>query len=151
MKTDKGNSVILSWIETKEEDWHERTIPFIEEVLRFLKIKDYTLSLVLSDDNFIQSLNKQYRNKDNPTDILSFSHDKNSGDLILCLAGWLRNCNDFSVDKNEELKRLLVHGILHLQGWDHSEENPAGEMMDYQEEILKKIKGDIFISNEQLN
>jgi hypothetical protein len=49
------------------------------------------------------------------------------------------NCSEFGVSENEELKRLILHGILHLAGMDHDESDPWGEMLEYQETLLKKF------------
>lgn len=127
---------------------------FVKEIFLYLGEDGLEISLLFCSDRRIAELNSFYRNKDTPTDVLSFSQREEDGgeepgwgsdsgylgDVVISLAGWKRNCADFGVGYNEEFKRLIVHGVLHLLGYDHDEEEPAGEMVDLQEEIMLKTK-----------
>lgn len=146
------NHVELSVESIGSPDWIDNVIPFIDKVLKLLKIDNWEISLLLCDDPFIQKLNKEYRQKDEPTDVLSFEQGDApdfpgidyhyAGDLIISLETLAKNAEYFNVDREEEFKRLIIHGILHLAGWDHSDNSPEQEMLVYQEEILEKLKKD---------
>ena len=63
-----------------------------------------------------------------------------AGDIVISIDTLLTNCTEFAVTLNEELKRLLVHGILHLNGMDHSDNSPEQEMLIFQEKLLKEME-----------
>lgn len=124
---------------------------FISEVLNDLNLKNWDISLLFCDDAFIQNLNRQYRDIDSPTDVLSFEQGDEyfdeagetrfmAGDIVISLDSLSFNAEEFNVDINEELKRLIVHGILHLNGMDHSDNSPEQEMLKFQEELLMQYK-----------
>ena len=124
---------------------------FISEVLNELNLKNWDISLLFCDDAFIQNLNKQYRDIDSPTDVLSFEQGDEyfddagetrfmAGDIVISLDSLRFNAEEFNVEINEELKRLIVHGILHLNGMDHSDNSPEQEMLKFQEELLMQYK-----------
>ena len=124
---------------------------FISEVLNELNLKNWDISLLFCDDAFIQNLNKQYRDIDSPTDVLSFEQGDEyfddagetrfmAGDIVISLDSLHFNTEEFNVEINEELKRLIVHGILHLNGMDHSDNSPEQEMLKFQEELLMQYK-----------
>lgn len=124
---------------------------FISEVLNELNLKNWDISLLFCDDAFIQNLNKQYRDIDSPTDVLSFEQGDEyfddagetrfmAGDIVISLDSLRFNAEKFNVEINEELKRLIVHGILHLNGMDHSDNSPEQEMLKFQEELLMQYK-----------
>jgi probable rRNA maturation factor len=60
-----------------------------------------------------------------------------AGDIVISLDMLTQNARYFSVSENDELKRLLVHGILHLEGMDHEDNDPARPMLVLQEQILE--------------
>ena len=124
---------------------------FISEVLNELNLKNWDISLLFCYDAFIQNLNKQYRDIDSPTDVLSFEQGDEyfddagetrfmAGDIVISLDSLRFNAEEFNVEINEELKRLIVHGILHLNGMDHSDNSPEQEMLKFQEELLMQYK-----------
>lgn len=87
-----------------------------------------TVSILLTNDKEIHKLNKEYRGKDKPTDVLSFSHieglepepwDTSLGELVISLDTTAKQSKEYKVSFSEELTRLIVHGILHLFGYDH--------------------------------
>jgi probable rRNA maturation factor len=119
--------------------------------------------VLLCGNRYIKSLNAQYRNKDEPTDVLSFPQPDHSnwsgaagaqecfiaGDIVISLDALEENARFFKVSPDEELRRLLVHGILHLSGEDHAT-NKAGEpMLKTQEEILVALAGERIQGNAQ--
>ncbi len=106
------------------------------------------------DDAFIAGLNMEYRKMEGPTDVLSFEQGDeyiddqdltwfNAGDIVISLDSLASNARSFGVGMNEETKRLLVHGILHLDGMDHDSNSPDEEMLQMQERILSAFNNDI--------
>jgi probable rRNA maturation factor len=95
-------------------------------------------------------VNKEYRDIDGPTDVLSFEQGDEyldddgkrwfmAGDILISLDTLVSNAREFGVSADEELKRLIIHGVLHLDGMDH-ETNDSGEpMLIRQEEILRRF------------
>jgi Predicted metal-dependent hydrolase len=92
------------------------------EVLGLSKVE---LSIALVSDAQIKRLNKIYRNKDKPTDVLSFPIGEKVedwlilGDIVISVDTARRQAQELGHSLEEELKRLLVHGLVHLLGYDH--------------------------------
>ncbi|MCL2689294.1 MAG: rRNA maturation RNase YbeY [Chitinispirillia bacterium] len=80
-----------------------------------------TTTLILCSDYFIRKLNREYRGKDKPTDVLSFEFgdDDLLGEVYISLQRAKVQARAYGLTYEEELKRLLVHGLLHLMGYDH--------------------------------
>lgn len=114
--------------------------------LRQLKIKKQ-VSLVLLGDKKVRKLNRIYRNKNRVTDVLAFGDfsvpggDKNFlGEIVICLPQARRQARKHKVSFKEEAARLLIHGLLHLKGYDHEKGGKeAKKMFDLQERILKHV------------
>ena len=144
-----------------EPDWFESIEPFVNKVMGELKFDGEEISMLLCNDTYMQELNKTYRNIDSTTDVLSFENDeeyedeegkwKCAGDIVISLDTLPVNAEYFNESRNDELKRLIVHGLLHLNGMDHGEEHiekdvqPVCEMLILQEKVLEKLKDEIII------
>lgn len=145
------NSVSIDWRDIDEPAWLGRAESFALRALDALGKDDWSLSLLFCGDGFIQTLNRDYRGKDEATDVLSFCMGDTveeegkslflAGDIVISLPALARNAAEFSVPEDEELRRLVVHGILHLSGLDHGDNDPAQPMLQEQERILASIKG----------
>lgn len=120
----------------------------------------WDFSIVFCGNGFIRSLNRDFRGIDEPTDILSFEigdayEDEvgrvffNAGEIIISIERLFFNASEFNVGLNEELKRLIIHGILHLSGRDHKDNSPEQEMLRLQEGILNSVKDEIVFEEEQ--
>lgn len=107
------------------------------------------VSLSFVDDEAIQSLNREYRGVDSPTDVLSFpmlSEDEWDslepedllGDIIISIPTAIRQSEQYGHSFERELGFLLVHGFLHLLGYDHETEEQEQEMFALQERILQQ-------------
>lgn len=110
-------------------------------VLSALGHEDSELSIAFVDDGRMQELNRDWRGKDRPTDVLSFSQLEGEdlaaaeegeplllGDIIVSLDTLERQARDGGWTDDEEMVRLLLHGVLHLLGHDHEEEDDAKAM-----------------------
>ena len=95
------------------------------------------LSLSLVGIKEIQELNRAYRGKDAPTDVLSFENDGELlGDVVICPAVAREHARDFDSGFDEEMALMLTHGILHLLGRDHEDEAEAEAMEKRENELL---------------
>lgn len=158
-----ANRVFVSVQEKMDEPvWLCKVEPFVQKALKRIGYDGEELSLLFCDDAFIKELNKNYRQIDSATDVLSFENGDEyedeegtwfcAGDIIISVETLPKNAAYFEVDENSELKRLLVHGLLHLNGMDHGDEHiekgvaPEGEMLVLQEQILEELKDEILIS-----
>ena len=108
--------------------------------LPFCRMKDavlgttYTLSLVFIGDTRSRALNQTYRGKDTPTDILSFPLSKQDGEIFINLKRARMNAKKHGASETQFLKRLFIHGLLHLKGMEH------GSTMDTEEtKFLKRF------------
>jgi probable rRNA maturation factor len=118
----------------------------IKFVLREMEKDNSELSLVLCNNDYIHFYNKEYRNKDYPTDVLSFVDGERMGkitylgDIIISIDKVKSQSEEYGVSFEEEFSRLLVHGILHLLGYDHetSEENEK-VMMSIQDKLVDEV------------
>ncbi|MCG3650963.1 rRNA maturation RNase YbeY [Aliarcobacter butzleri] len=114
----------------------------LENIANTLTTKDIELIVVKNDE--IQELNKEYRNIDKPTDVLSFP--MNFEVIDMPLLGSIVISTDFVQEKakefkhsfNEEFTLLFIHGLLHLLGFDHEIDN--GEHRLKEEELIEKFK-----------
>ncbi|MFH1542656.1 MAG: rRNA maturation RNase YbeY [bacterium] len=91
--------------------------------------KEGEINLLFVDDKEIHRLNKQYRDKDKPTDVLSFEMNEDGviGDIAISKETAERQAKEYGATLDEEIKRLVVHGTLHLLGYDHGEEMKNAE------------------------
>jgi probable rRNA maturation factor len=145
------NTVSIDWRDIEEPAWIGRAEAFALSALESLGKDNWALSLLFCGDDFIQTLNRDYRSKDEATDVLSFCMGDTveeegktlfiAGDIVISLPALARNASEFAVPQDEEMRRLIVHGILHLSGLDHDDNNPEQPMLQEQERILASIKG----------
>ena len=128
-----------SWV---DESW---LTELATTILTILDLPEAQLSLVLCDDAYIHPLNRDFRGKDRPTDVLSFAQregefafvdDMTLGDVIISTETALRQATERGHSLEHEMRILLVHGILHLLGYDHIEDDEAEIMEAKEKEIL---------------
>jgi len=128
----------------------------VEEILR--KSAERTLieegceecevSVLLTDDSEIHNLNAAYRDVDSPTDVLAFAmregddgdpDDKILGDVVISIDTAERQTKEYKHSIEAELSLLVIHGILHLLGYDHAEGDEADIMQKKQKEIIETL------------
>ena len=116
---------------------------------------DVSLSIVVTGDDEIQSLNSQFRGADTPTDVLSFGQQPTTrpfvhapdekpylGDVILSFPRAQAQAAEQGHSIKEEIKLLVVHGILHLLGYDHATSEEEASMWAKQDAILSTLEGE---------
>ena len=145
-----------------------RLLKLAEDVLRAQAVRgDAELSILFVDEDAIANLNKQFLGKDGPTDVLAFPIDDDVyeggrlpdslgpagpaddiepsdlptllGDIVVCPAVARRNAPDHAGTYEDEMALLVVHGILHLLGMDHAEDEEAQAMERREQELLAQF------------
>jgi probable rRNA maturation factor len=114
-----------------------------KKVLKGENRETETVSLAFVDKAEIQKLNRKFRKKNKPTDVLSFelSDGKLIGEIIICPEVVKENAAKYKVSAKSEMFKVFVHGILHLCGYDHEKTEKEAEIMESkQEKYLSKIK-----------
>ena len=115
----------------------------IELARAHLTIKKTTnLSVLLSNDEDIQQFNATYRAKDKPTNVLSFPCDSIKGyvgDLVLSYETIKKECQSSGKELEEHATHMIVHGFLHLLGYDHVVESEAEIMETHEVKILASL------------
>ncbi|MEA5533560.1 rRNA maturation RNase YbeY [Crocosphaera sp. XPORK-15E] len=138
------------------ETWQQWFQAWGEALISFLPpSSNYELSLRLTGDGEIESLNAQYRQKAQPTDVLAFAalevdfpipNDEISGqeplylgDIVISIETANRQAQQQNHSLNLEVAWLAAHGFLHLLGWDHPDDQTLEEMLQQQETLLKIV------------
>ena len=123
----------------------------IREVLNVEKIEDNVeVSLSIIDKDEIHILNRDYRDVDRPTDVLSFPMDEEGfdqegnpilllGDIVICLDVAKEQAEDFGHSLEREMMYLICHSTLHLLGYDHIDEADKSKMRTKEKEIMKNL------------
>jgi probable rRNA maturation factor len=138
--------------------WSPALAAFARRVLDSLGKTNWDLSIFLCNNTYIRALNAQYRGLEEPTDVLSFSLGETvpggkgrkrylCGDIVISLETLKENAFYFHINEDEELRRLVIHGILHLDGMDHEDNEPFRPMLRLQEELLEKLSGQAVITD----
>ena len=128
----------------------EAELKLIEDAItNTLKYENYDapceVSVLITNDEYIRELNKTYREKDKPTDVLSFPMSEGSenpclGDIVLSLNRAKAQAKEYEHSEAREIAFLIAHSTLHLLGYDHEEGAIDGEMFDKQKAILDLMK-----------
>ena len=132
----------------------KEVLAYLNKVLTELKLSNVEFSVTFVDERNMRNMNKKFRAINDSTDILSFAAEDDDGfgfisagrrkrvlgDMLICPEVLKRNAETFKVSENEELRRLLIHGVLHLSGDNHQTNDPSEPMLIKQEKILAKLK-----------
>ena len=104
--------------------------------------QNWNINIILVDNDEIQRLNKQYRNKDNATDVLTFpdGYLNNLGDVFISIEKMIEQSVELGHSTKRELGFLAVHGFLHNLGYDHQTPEEEKEMTELQNKILNSAK-----------
>ena len=120
----------------------------IERVLTQEKATDSVFSIIFVDNEKIHELNKQFRGVDRPTDVISFALEDAEeeflstirvlGDIYISIPKMQEQAKEYGHSEKRELAFLVVHGLLHLLGYDHQTEEEEKVMFQIQEETLNE-------------
>ena len=131
-------------IEVEAEGW-TKALPEVETVVdtaakAALGTVEGQVVVLLADDTVVQDLNARFRQKDRPTNVLSFPAAESAfphlGDIVLGLEYCLTEAEAQGKTIKDHLSHLVVHGVLHLLGYDHIEDEEAEEMEGEERTIL---------------
>ncbi|MBP3401261.1 MAG: rRNA maturation RNase YbeY [Selenomonadales bacterium] len=131
----------------------DRIIEVLEETARVHEVDDLAeVSLMFTDDETIHEMNREYRGIDRPTDVLSFALEEGEeeeiyggpeenllGDIIISVETATRQAEEYGHSVEREMAFLALHGMLHLLGYDHMEEEERKEMRAQEEAILASL------------
>lgn len=135
--------------------WKTKLLPYtktvrivLEAALAETKLKNsknnFEIAVVLADDDFVKNLNSQYRGKNKPTNVLSFPDESfeesgNLGDIILSIETIEKEAKEQGKTFRGHATHLLIHGFLHLIGYDHTHDKQAENMEKLEIKILRKL------------
>jgi len=140
--------------EDVEQLWESLGVPFdaLEEAANETLYQtraagDTELTIVLGSDELLHELNQEYLEIDAPTDVLSFTADFTDpdteanylGDIIISVPRAISQAEASAHPLKDELQLLVVHGVLHLMGYDHAEQDEKVSMQEMQDAILKQL------------
>lgn len=123
----------------------------VQTLLKSLKQSSkITVSIHFIGDKRMKTLNRSHRGKNKTTDVLSFSLEETSGfatpaqahdigDIFISVPQIIRQAKEYRVSYKEECGRMLIHGVLHLLGYDHEKKKDAKKMFGIQERILTQV------------
>ena len=138
----------------KTEDLAAKFLSFVLEnsfTTAFSLNNDYTFDILLCDNNFIHNINRDYRKIDSPTDVITFalyndSEEKiildnqiNLGQIIISIDKTKSQAVENSVSVEYEFLNLLAHGILHLLGFDHPDDEQLNKMLELQNKMIESV------------
>tara|TARA_B100000787_G_scaffold161680_1_gene141735 strand:+ start:623 stop:1093 length:471 start_codon:yes stop_codon:yes gene_type:complete len=131
----------------KKNFFFNSLVSFFPKKYKFIK-KKICLTILLSDNKNIKKLNKKFRNKNKPTDVLSFPSEKklnikNSnylGDIAISYEFMNKPKNLNNSEFKSKVVKIFIHGFLHLLGYDHVKLKDFKKMLKEEEKIYKKIK-----------
>ena len=132
----------LTDINIKEIDELNDYVPYL---FNYMNIKDSIMSIIIVDNKTIHEINKQYRNIDRETDVISFALEegetieepvKTLGDIYISIDKVYEQAKEYNHTVKRELFFLVTHGFLHLLGYDHMNKEDEEKMFSLQEEIL---------------
>jgi len=106
--------------------------------------KTWAINIVLVDADFIVRLNQAYFSKDSPTDVISFNLSDDDGDhcegeVYICMDSAKLQAKEYQVSLENEILRLVAHGVYHLLGYDDEEESARLRMSELEDRALSAI------------
>lgn len=125
----------------------------VEEFIKFViekeSLQNCSFSIIITDNTFIHKLNKEYRNVDRPTDVISFALEDNKdfingdirllGDIYISIDKAKEQAIEYGHSLLRELSFLSIHGLLHLLGYDHMKKEDEEVMFKKQEDLLNEF------------
>ena len=113
----------------------------VKEILNYLNLSNKSeICVSFVDDKVMRRLNREFRNIDKTTDVLSFNQEGDLlGDVVISLDTVNRHAGTYKTTPENEIKRLLIHGVLHLLGYDHKNKEEREIMREKEKEINKNI------------
>ncbi|WP_175615999.1 rRNA maturation RNase YbeY [Piscibacillus halophilus] len=142
----------LNQITEEEKNWLSKLLQYAAEMEEVNS--EAELSVTFVNNTQIQDINREYRQKDQPTDVISFAMQESGenemeivgdnlpehlGDIVVSLEKAKEQAEEYNHSYQRELGFLIVHGFLHLLGYDHQTVEEEKEMFERQEHILEEF------------
>lgn len=122
---------------------------WVNTALNAMQLSEKEVTIRIVDEVESQNLNLTYRNKNKPTNVLSFTYEGPEhvslpllGDLVICAPVVFSEATDQDKERDHHWAHLVIHGLLHLLGYDHITEEQANEMESLEVQILSELKID---------
>lgn len=140
--------LLLSRPDSEQAHWLDRrTVTFVRKLAAHLGNTKDIVEVNIVDDEFIQSINRDYRGNDSPTDVISFSYFEDdppcgeniAGELYVSYETVEKEAEKQAVDPKHLFLRVALHGMLHVLGFDHESEEEARRMEAEERRILESI------------
>ena len=128
----------------------EKINEFVDMILEYEKLENTEntyVSFLITTNDVIQNINSEYRGKDTPTDVISFAYNETEnigpfdilGDIIISAEKVTEQAKEYGHSTEREFYYVLCHGMLHLLGYDHINDEDKKAMREKEEELLKEI------------
>ena len=130
-----NEDVIASFNKTTVTEW-------LNSCIQDLDYKTGEISIIFCSDDYLLDINKKYLNHDYFTDIITFNYNENNtiiGDLFISIDRVKENAKELKVDFNNELFRVIIHGVLHLCGYNDKTQDQQKEIRTKEDEYLVLI------------
>ena len=130
-----NEDVIASFNKTTVTEW-------LNSCIQDLDYKTGEISIIFCSDDYLLDINKKYLNHDYFTDIITFNYNENNtiiGDLFISIDRVKENAKELKVDFNNELYRVIIHGVLHLCGYNDKTQDQQKEIRTKEDEYLVLI------------
>ena len=134
--------------ETNETKYVDEITEVLYKGLDIMKVENAYMSVVIVDNKKIHEINKTYRNVDRPTDVISFAFEDNEGitpnnmrilgEIYLSVEKAKEQAKEFGHSEKREICYLSIHGLLHLLGYNHEEDEEKKVMRSLEEKILNE-------------
>lgn len=134
--------------ETNETKYVDEITEVLYKGLDIMKVENAYMSVVIVDNKKIHEINKTYRNVDRPTDVISFAFEDNEGitpnnmrilgEIYLSVEKAKEQAEEFGHSEKREICYLSIHGLLHLLGYNHEEDEEKKVMRSLEEKILNE-------------
>ena len=136
--------------EVREFMDEEKIKGFVDMILEHEKLENIEntyVSFLITTNDVIQNINNEYRGKDTPTDVISFAYNETEnigpfdilGDIIISAEKVMEQAEEYGHSAEREFYYVLCHGMLHLLGYDHIDDEDKKVMREKEEELLKEI------------
>lgn len=146
------NLVCLRKESLPSELFFEHLIGVLDDLLFDNSLGEGEVSLIITGDDELERLNREYRGKEGPTDVLSFPYlepdeekteqgeDFAVGDIYISLDRAISQAEEAGVKVEMEIALLAIHGLLHLAGYEHDSESDAEVMSQKEQEAMSSLK-----------
>ena len=138
---------IFNEIKENLDEYMDKLYGLLEFALKREKLDNVEFNIIFVDINKIHEINREYRGIDRPTDVISFALEDNMdimldhrllGDIYICLEKAHEQALEYNHSYLRELAFLMIHGLLHLLGYDHMKPDEEKIMFSKQEDILNE-------------